>query len=162
VSNKNTVWWQGSKGEWYVVVQFIIFALIAFYSPDIGPKAWKQKLSFLYYPGLFITIFASIITTLGLIHLGRNLSVFPHPKDDARLVETGVYALIRHPIYSGIILLVVGYGLVTASALMLIYGLLVFVFFEFKTKREEKYLCLKFPDYCDYQSRVKKLLPFIY
>ncbi len=162
MSNNKQAWWQGAKGEWYVLVQFILFAFIAFYSPDIGLNAWKQKLSFLYYPGLLITIFASIIVVLGLIHLGRNLSVFPHPKDDAQLVETGVYALIRHPIYGGLILLVTGYGLMTVNAILIIYGFLLFVFFEFKTKREEKYLKLKFHGYASYQARVKKLIPFIY
>ncbi|HHO55514.1 MAG TPA: isoprenylcysteine carboxylmethyltransferase family protein [Trueperaceae bacterium] len=162
MSNKNPAWWQGSKGEWYVVVQFILFALIAFYSPDIGLSSWARKLSFLYYPGLLTTLFASVIVLLGLIHLGRNLSVFPHPKDDAQLVETGVYGLIRHPIYGGLILLVTGYGLMTVNAILLIYGILLFVFFEFKTKREERYLCQKFPRYKAYQARVKKLIPFIY
>jgi len=162
VSKNKQAWWQGAKGEWYVVVQFVLFAFIAFYSPDIDLGISKKTLSFLYYPGLLVTVFAAIITFLGLIHLGRNLSVLPHPKDDAEFVETGVYSLIRHPIYGGLILLVTGYGLMTVNAILVIYGLLLFVFFEIKTKREEKHLCLKFSEYKNYQARVKKLIPFIY
>lgn len=161
--NKKQAWWQGAKGEWYVVVQFILFAFIAFFSPDISMAGWWDRLEpILYYPGLIISLFATIIVILGLIHLGRNLSIFPHPKDDAELVETGVYALIRHPIYSGLILLVTGYGLMMVNIILLIYGVLLFIFFEFKTKREEKYLNMKFPKYSSYQARVKKLIPFIY
>lgn len=163
MNNKKEAWWQGAKGEWYVVVQFILFAFIAFYSPNISLGSWWERLEpFLYYPGLIISIFAAIIVILGLIHLGRNLSVLPHPKDDAELVETGVYSLIRHPIYGGLILLVTGYGLMTVNVILLIYGVLLFVFFEFKTRREEKYLSLKFKGYKEYQTRVKKLIPFIY
>lgn len=160
---KKKVWWRGAKGEWYVVVQFILFGIIAF-----GPRIssldvlWDGLEPILFYPSLIIISFASIIVVLGLIHLGGNLSVFPHPLESAKFVDKGIYGLIRHPIYSGIILLVTGYGLLTGNTLMLIYGILVFIFFEFKTKREEKYLCRKFPEYRDYQKRVKKLLPFIY
>ncbi|RPI93163.1 MAG: isoprenylcysteine carboxylmethyltransferase family protein, partial [Chloroflexi bacterium] len=44
----------------------------------------------------------------------------------------------------------------------LIYAGLLFVFFDIKTRREERWLARKFPEYAGYQQRVRKLIPFIY
>ncbi len=55
----------------------------------------------------------------GLLDLGRSLTPLPHPRDDARLVVSGVYGLVRHPIYGGIIVTSFGWALVAASPVTL-------------------------------------------
>ena len=94
--------------------------------------------------------------------MGPNLTPFPHPRDNNSLVETGVYGLVRHPIYSGIILGAIGWAGLFASTLTLIYALILFLFFDLKSRQEEKWLANKHPHYRAYQQRVRKLLPFIY
>jgi protein-S-isoprenylcysteine O-methyltransferase Ste14 len=157
-------WWRGPRGEWYVVVQFLLFALLVF-----GPKTvagfgrWGSIwASVSLVAGLLLGLVGGLFILLGLVYLGRNLTAVPHPKENATFVNSGVYVMVRHPIYCGIILAAFGYALVWASLLTLLYALILFVFFDIKTRREEKYLRLKFPAYAAYQQRVAKLIPFAY
>lgn len=156
-------WWRGTKGEWYVVIQIFLFGLIAI-SPLIpGLPRWGAPWSTITLViGLGLFLAGSTLVLLGLANLGRNLSALPHPKEDAQMVEQGVYKIVRHPIYSGIIQGAIGYALFTANLLTLILALSLFFFFDIKSRREESYLARKFDDYTSYQQRVKKLIPFIY
>lgn len=157
-------WWKGHRGEWYVVVQGVFFALVA-----LGPRtlpglpAWSPPWDVLgTVAGLALMAAGGLLALAGVWHLGRNLTALPHPKEDAELVETGAYALVRHPIYSGLILASIGWALWRNGWLTLIYAALLFLFFDIKSRREEKWLAHKFPSYADYQRRVPKLIPFIY
>jgi protein-S-isoprenylcysteine O-methyltransferase Ste14 len=156
-------WWRGHKGEWYVVIQVILFGLIALAPLAPGFPRWGAPWSTItLIVGLGFLAAGSGLVLLGLVNLGRNLSALPHPKDDAQMVERGAYKIVRHPIYSGIIQGALGYALLTASWLTLILALSLFLFFDIKSRREEKYLGLKFSNYAAYQKRVKKLIPFVY
>ena len=103
-----------------------------------------------------------LLALAGVFRLGTNLTAVPYPKDDAILVTTGPYQFVRHPIYSGLILAALGWALLRNGWLTLIYALLIFIFFDIKSRREEQWLCQKYPGYEAYQQRVRKLVPFIY
>ncbi len=55
-----------------------------------------------------------------------------------------------------------GWALVWGNLLTLFYAVILFIFFDIKSRREEKRLADKFPEYSDYQGRVCKLIPFVY
>lgn len=157
-------WWKGTRGEWYVVIQLLLFALLAF-GPTSLPQwpAWPSPWSTIaIILGLILGGIAAVLIVAGILSLGRNLAAVPHPKDDATLVETGAYKLVRHPIYGGIILGAFGWALLRNGTLTLLYALILFLFFDFKSGREEKWLSRKFPKYRAYQERVRKLIPFLY
>jgi protein-S-isoprenylcysteine O-methyltransferase Ste14 len=97
-----------------------------------------------------------------VLGLGRNLSALPHPKDEATLVDAGLYGLMRHPIYSGLIAGCFGWALLNNSLLTLALAAGVFVFFDVKARREERALAARFPGYEDYRRRVRRFVPFIY
>ena len=99
---------------------------------------------------------------LGSIALGRNLSPFPKPKEKATLVESGIFSVVRHPIYGGFSLAAFGWSLLWNSIATLIAALLLLAFFDIKARREERWLEEKFTGYAAYKSRVKKLIPFVY
>jgi protein-S-isoprenylcysteine O-methyltransferase Ste14 len=84
------------------------------------------------------------------------------PLDDATLVQTGAYAIVRHPIYSGVVFGVLGWALVFNSLIGLALAVVVLVFFDQKSRREEAWLKEKYPDYSAYRQRVHRLIPFIY
>jgi len=157
-------WWHGSRGEWYVVVQFLLFALVAFGPKSLpGWPAWPPLWSTIgVVVGLILGSIGALLILAGIFSLGRNLAAVPHPKDDATLVEKGAYRLVRHPIYSGIILGAFGWALLRNGTLTLLYALILFLFFDIKSRREEKWLSRKFPQYRTYQQRVRKLIPFLY
>ena len=83
-------------------------------------------------------------------------------KEDPELVTSGPYHLVRHPIYSGI--LVAGVGTAIAlSWLWLIAVGLAGVYFLYSATVEERYLSEQFPDsYPVYKRSTKMLLPFIF
>ena len=160
----NNSWWKGERGEWYVVLQFILFGLI-FAAPFLTrqwsgwPDPWDTIGRVL---GFLLIGSGGVLALAGLASLGRNLAAVPHPKDDATLVEHGAYKIVRHPIYSGIILGAFGWGLLMNSFLTLLLALVLFIFFDIKSRREEKWLSSKFNNYGAYQQRVRKLVPFVY
>lgn len=96
---------------------------------------------------------------LGLLHLGRNLTAVPTPKADSSLVQNGAYALVRHPIYSGIIFGAVGLGLWRMGITTMIFALLLVPFFDIKSRREERLLEAQFPEYASYKQTVSKFIP---
>jgi protein-S-isoprenylcysteine O-methyltransferase Ste14 len=157
-------WWKGPRGEWYVVIQLIFFALIGLgprHLPGMvdWPEPWATAGVFL---GLGFGFVGGLMGLAGVFSLGSNLTAVPHPKDDAELVVSGAYQFVRHPIYSGIILAATSYAFVVNGTLTFLYVLILFLFFDIKSRREEKWLAHKFPAYPAYQQRVRKLIPFIY
>src|SRR6185437_13420947 len=96
------------------------------------------------------------------IHLGRNWSGTPSIKKDHELVTSGPYRFVRHPIYTGIILALIGNVLV--AGLPWIAALILFgVIFLFRIPKEEGYMMQLFPDqYPEYRKHSKALIPFVW
>src|SRR4028118_994923 len=99
-------WRSGERGEYLVLLQgalLIGFVLLPVYRP-IGWHLNSPTLLYLRW-GLAAALgLAGIVLILkGLLVLGRNLTPLPYPKADGQLVRSGVYGLVRHPLYSGLI-----------------------------------------------------------
>ena len=157
-------WWKGANGEWYVVIQIILFALVVFGPASLpGWPTWSglwRTVSIV--AGMVMGGAGGLLVLSGLFSLGSNLTAVPRPKSDAHMVKHGAYRLVRHPIYSGIILGSLGLGLLRGGWLCLLYALILFIFFDVKSRKEEQWLREKYVDYADYQKRVRKLIPFLY
>ena len=96
------------------------------------------------------------------ITLGRNWSAEVTFKQDHELIESGPYALARHPIYTGLIVMALGtaidYGRAIGFALLfaLCGGL------WWKARQEERIMSRHFPDaYPEYKARVRAIIPFV-
>lgn len=152
------------RGLGYVLVQAFLIGLILF-----GPQgflllsgsmlAWLPYLQVL---GMSICILGLLLSLAAALNLGANLTPLPCPKDDAQLIQLGFYRFVRHPIYSGVLLVGFGWLLIYPYALILLYVIALTIFFEFKIKLEERWLLDKFPAYAEYCKKVKKLIPWIY
>lgn len=159
-----TPWWKGARGEWLVVGQIALIGMV-FFGPRtiVGQPAWPFP-----YPracaiaGEVLIVAGGVLLVAGFVRLGRGLTPLPYPKEGAGLIQTGPYALVRHPMYSGGLALAVGWALYVQSWLTLGYVFALFVFLDVKSRREEKWLAEKFPTYAAYQRRVRKLIPFLY
>ncbi len=112
--------------------------------------------------GLIVSIFGLIIILLSVLQLNKNLSPFPTPKNNAVLVQNGLFKLVRHPIYSGIILVVIGYSVYKDSLYKGIISMLLLILFHFKTKYEEQKLSEKFPNYQSYKKKTGKFFPRLF
>ena len=83
-------------------------------------------------------------------------------KGGHELITRGPYALVRHPIYTGLLTMFVATVIVLGHAAAIIAMPLVFVSLWIKLRHEEKLMLKRFPDqYAAYQRRVKRLIPFI-
>jgi protein-S-isoprenylcysteine O-methyltransferase Ste14 len=96
------------------------------------------------------------------VDLGPSMTPFPRPRADGRLVESGIYGTLRHPIYAGLILGSVGWSAVARSPAAFVVTVLLAVFLDAKARREEAWLVDRYPPYADYRLRTKRFLPGVY
>lgn len=149
-----------SRGGWWVVIQGVVliaaaWALIA----DARSLPWPSWVTWL---GGFVAGLGAVQALLGLQHLGSNLTPYPQPLSEARLVALGVYRWVRHPIYGGIVLMLIGTALLRLSLLTLLVGLIGAVFFWTKARFEERRLMEHYAGYAAYRTQVtKRLIPWV-
>jgi protein-S-isoprenylcysteine O-methyltransferase Ste14 len=112
--------------------------------------------------GAAVTGLGVALIVWGFISLGDALSPFPRPLDGAVLHRQGAFRLMRHPIYSGVILASLGWTLWWLCGIGVLPVLGLAIFFDRKAAREEVWLREKYKDYPNYARRVKKFIPGVY
>jgi protein-S-isoprenylcysteine O-methyltransferase Ste14 len=94
--------------------------------------------------------------------LGRNWSGTVTLKEDHELIVRGPYRLVRHPIYTGMLGILLGTAILQGHAGGILGLLLVFASFWIKSSHEEEVMLKQFPEqYPAYRARVKRIIPFI-
>jgi protein-S-isoprenylcysteine O-methyltransferase Ste14 len=88
-----------------------------------------------------------------------NFGIFPEPRERARLVTTGPYALVRHPMYLAVLLFAAGFALGWRGLPQLLALALLAAVLHVKASREERLLAQKFPEYRDYAARTARIVP---
>jgi protein-S-isoprenylcysteine O-methyltransferase Ste14 len=159
--------WKGGRGEYWVVAQaglMLGFLLLPIYHPIELPANLAPDLASYgrWMAAALLLLGAIILVIKGLLDLGQSLTPLPYPKADGQLIQTGSYGLVRHPLYSGVILAALAYAVGQSSLSHLVGTLVLLLFFDRKASREETWLSEKYPDYGGYQQRVKKLIPWLY
>jgi protein-S-isoprenylcysteine O-methyltransferase Ste14 len=120
-------------------------------------------------PSAAVAEFGMILTLAGIafaiwarFFLGTNWSATPSIKQDHRLIRTGPYAIVRHPIYSGLLLAMFGTALAIGEWRAVLGFAIVSVAWHFKSRTEERYMEEEFGDeYVRYRREVKGLIPFV-
>lgn len=151
-----------ARGGWWVAVQFPLLALAYFIPGWTGREMGGDFFSTLRYGSLILIGIGALITFGGVVALGRWLTPFPQPLPKSQLRTGGAFSLVRHPLYTGILIMTIGWSLYHNSLAGLFFDAMLFVFFDRKAEREEIWLAEKFSGYTAYSSRVKKLIPWIY
>lgn len=150
---------------------YIIPVLIAYFLifEGINNKQF-QYLNILFIPNTLCTMIIGVLSTvLGLlltlwarISLGTNWSGTVTFKENHKLIERGPYAFVRHPIYSGILLMSLGTVIFAGNVVGLIGLILLFVSFWIKLKQEEKLMIKHFKGkYVAYKRRTNALIPHL-
>ena len=151
----------GPRGEGWVAIQGVLLVgevVVAVVGPVVDGPARVVVAGV----GVVAMALGGLLALRGLVDLRSALTAFPHPRDDASLVDTGSYALVRHPIYGGIVIGSAGWGLLAASIPAVLGAFLLLAFFRLKSAREEAWLVARYPGYDAYRSRTRRMLPFIY
>ncbi len=145
----------GVKDIIYVGIQFLLFLAYLYDVPFLHftlPCIVKEIF-------LIISLLGIVIAVLSMMQLNIHLSPFPSPKKGSRLVQNGLYKYVRHPIYSGVLIILLGYGLYTTSSYRLIISLSLLVLFYYKSRYEETRLQHTFSDYKSYQKTTGRFFP---
>lgn len=162
------------KARIYVFSQFSLLALLLFWPDDKGGFGF---LDFLFefvgvlsvFGGLALVFFA--IRSLFTFSLPKFSGtpkekflqslqvVWPKPLDSAKLVTSGVFKRMRHPIYVGLLLLAYGIGIGSGPTPHLFFAIALHVVLSKKAALEEIFLIEKFPEYEGYLARTGRFFP---
>jgi protein-S-isoprenylcysteine O-methyltransferase Ste14 len=93
--------------------------------------------------------------------LGTAATATPVPKEGAPLRTTGLYALVRHPIYSGLLLAAFGLALRGDSVWHILIFIALVVLLSLKSRWEERMLAAVHPEYARYAATVGRFVPGI-
>jgi protein-S-isoprenylcysteine O-methyltransferase Ste14 len=95
------------------------------------------------------------------IYLGRNWGMPMTLRQDHELVTSGPYTLVRHPIYTGFLLAMLGSALADGLGWLLFF-VFAGIYFIYSAKVEEKMMIKQFPnEYPDYMKRTKLIVPYL-
>ncbi len=129
-------------------------------------RVFKPDTLAVHSPILQVVGVVLLLSGLGLavwarIYLGRNWGMPMTKKEEPELVTSGPYRFVRHPIYSGLLLAVLGTALAT-NLYLLIALAVVGAYFIYSATVEERLMTATFPvAYPSYRARTKMLIPFV-
>lgn len=150
-----------SRAAAYVVGQFVLFGVLAvslvlFPIVDSGILRWI---------GAALVVAAFVLLALAIWEFQKRNATLPNvtptPKQQADLVQSGVYRAVRHPIYTSVLAGALGVALLHGHVAVLVIALLMIPFFTAKSRYEETLLRAAYPQYDDYMTRTGRFLPFL-
>lgn len=141
------------KGRLLVFLQFGLIIILAVY-PD--STTVDSRLNIL---GTVFIAIGLVLLFAGFRGLGKSLNANPVPNQDGVLVTTGIYSVVRHPIYLG--LLVITFGLVVSSGVLaqFVPWVTLVILLTYKMRWEEVLLSAKYKGYAEYLAKVPAILP---
>lgn len=156
-------WWREIAvrlGVFALVVLALRVAVIGRVVPNEGPFAFNSS-TLMGLVGFVCSLFGIGLAILARACLGRNRDTPVSNAESAGLITTGPYALVRHPLYGGLLLAILGSAIAQSSLWLLpliVYGPYIIR----AARREEKLLSERYPErYPAYMKRTKMLLPFV-
>ena len=142
-----------TKGNVLVVLQFALIAAILLMASDEVNVPW------IYVGGVLFIAPGIIILFFSIKQLGGSLTANPVPRESGRLIETGLYKYIRHPIYTGLLLATLGSCVQSMAVVKFFFWFLLLGLLIYKARFEEKLLAAKYSTYTDYMKRTGRFVP---
>ena len=141
------------KGKRLVFLQFALIIVLAIFPDSVNVS------SALNIGGTVLIAIGLVLLFAGFRGLGKSLTANPVPNADGVLVTTGIYSIVRHPIYLG--LLIITLGLVVSSGVwaQIIVWIALVVLLVYKMRWEEVLLSAKYKGYAEYMAKVPAIVP---
>ncbi len=145
----------------------VITAFCLIFSPNLWPhwlrlRFFSQSDTALVWFGVALTALGMGFAILARLWIGKNWSGTITIKDRHELIQGGPYRIVRHPIYTGMLLAYLGTAIVHGEIRGLIGLLLLALGFGLKLRMEETFMIQQFGStYNDYKQRVKAVVPFL-
>ncbi len=147
---------RSSKKELLLVFsQFIIIALHFVKVNLFNQKIIYKEFLIVNYVSNFLIVVASILIIFSLKELGKSISPMPRPKQNSKLITSGIYTILRHPMYYSLIVISIGFFMKSFTIYNLILTILLMFIISNKIKIEEEHLTKKFIKYNSYKKEVK-------
>jgi protein-S-isoprenylcysteine O-methyltransferase Ste14 len=138
-----------------ILIILLLLRIRAFKGPVATNNPW------LLGTGLAVFLMGLALAIWARVYLGRNWGMPMSQKVDPELVTTGPYSSIRHPIYTGIILAMIG-TTIAVSLYWLVAVVIIGAYFLYSAIVEERSMARLFPhSYPEYKRSTKMLIPFI-
>lgn len=150
-----------SRGGIWVLAQ-VPMMLLAFMIPVLHGRGHFTPAGLVPMGGVAVTLLGALLAVWGFAGLGKALTPFPKPLADATLHRQGAYRFMRHPMYTGVMLMSLGWALWWLCEIGVLYALGLALFFDRKAAYEEIWLRQKYSEYADYARAVKKFIPGVY
>ena len=127
----------------------------------IPQKSFLTQTPLMSYLGYMIAAFGTIILVKSTKEIKmKEFLGFETTEESAELIQTGLYSRVRHPLYLGLLMIFLGYVLVSAQYTALIHFLCLLIYLPFGIYFEEKNLITQFGEkYQEYQKNVPTLFP---
>jgi protein-S-isoprenylcysteine O-methyltransferase Ste14 len=155
------------KKEIWLRVAIIVCAILIFEVPGLRHALWRAQ-RFTDEGGLAVALGGAALCVLGIafaiwarVYLGRNWGMPMSRKENPELVTGGPYAYVRHPIYGGLLIAMLGAsigGMIVWSMPLILCA----VYFVYSARSEERLMREQFPEqYPAYMKRTKMFVPFV-
>jgi protein-S-isoprenylcysteine O-methyltransferase Ste14 len=124
-------------------------------------QSYQMSHAFMTAIGIVLVATGIVIAISARLQLGANWGMPMSQQQDAELVTAGPYAYVRHPIYTGVILGMIGSAIghsVAWTLPLVLFG----AYFVYSARREEELMCRLFPEnYPAYMARTNMLVPYV-
>lgn len=155
---------QGNKDKHSLLILWVTICISMTLGMNFTRHWWLLLPSYLQTAGLIIAIGGIILRWISILQLGRLFTVDVAIRDAHQLKTDGLYKHVRHPSYTGLLLIVAGMGFATGSLLStLVMVIPIFLALQYRIRTEEAALLSAFGDsYEAYSRRTSRLIPGIY
>lgn len=137
----------------YVIVQFAAIAFIGLTGPLIAHgQIWKMMEALAFIPGTWAVI----------VMLPERFNIIPEVRTGSRLVTTGPYRFLRHPMYSSVLLTSLSLVIDAPDVFRAVAWCVLFVDLILKMRREEGFLLTAFPGYASYLRDTWRVVPWVF
>lgn len=147
--NRTTIGWL------FVAVQAVLLATIVLLpAADLWPTPqWFDGAT------LAAIVAGLVVVSAAALGLGPALTASPVPAQQGRLTTSGLYRWVRHPIYSGVLLIVIGLAARSGNGITAALTAVAVGFFNIKAAWEESQLARRYPDYQAYAEKTPRFVP---